>query len=236
MFVYVLDFWERDGGSFEGTRPWCGWYSNAAPSEWEPEESCKVRPLRAAFRTPAVVIVHWTYLIGVCGLDAAEQRLHELSRCESSLHIIIVSGGALPKSGVQGRLYFRPTKVDDKIDDPFGNYLCEFLTALDRDPSPDFGLLEPEPTPTALMDAEMAMVLDGEFPGALSAEARRQCLRFISRGDGRTPMRGAEVEWLKQADWPQSFLVDEDARRRFIAAIAAVRAAASAHHGARIGS
>lgn len=234
MFVYVLDYWEKEGGVYKGTRPWNIWYSDVVPCEWRPDFQHGVRPLRGQFCTPAVVIVHWTYLLSICGLEA-RQRLHELTTLTADLHIIVVSGAPLPNSGRDKQLYFRAPEVDDKIDDPFRDYFCEFLTALDRDPTPDFGLLEPEPMPIALMDAKMAMALDGEFPATLSAEARRQCLRIIARGDGRTAMHGTEVEWLKQADWPQSFLVDENARHRFITGIDAVLAALGARQGAGIG-
>jgi hypothetical protein len=226
MFLYVVDAWVRQGGNAPtATRPWQAWHSAVKPSEWIADIKVPIRPLFEEFRTPALALVHWSYLTDKCGGEA-ETKLRELITKQDELFIIVVSGGELTGQEVVGRLYFRKAAVTDgkgrDDDDPFKAYFCEFFAKFEDTGVADFSLLEPEPPPIALMRARTAVSLGIDVSRQTWQEAQEQCGRIIARGDGYGPFVGPDFGWLAASNWHEDFLRDDGSRNRFVAAVSAL--------------
>ena len=235
MNVYVLDDWEESHGEFTGPeRPWSSWCKSMSPCVWAPGEGLLVRPLNSALSDRGLVIVHWSYLRGkYVGEDvekdaAAMKGLQNFVEGHPGFKVIVISGNNLVgRSGIDGKLYFRPIKVTCNPDDPFGvRYLGEFYRAVrggnGLGTEVDFTLLEPEPRETLLavgrLVARGLSVSEDQW-----TRAESQCRRLVRRGDGWEPLDGSHVDWLvSPARWPADFLIEPESRRRFAEAVEAV--------------
>lgn len=219
--VYILDDWERLSRGQKGpSRPWRSWITASIACKWDPSKEPPIVPIGNGTCSNGVVLVHWSFLATHFADEVtAQTRLEQVSSASSDLVWIVISGANQgQRNGLPGKLHYRITKVTERREDPFRAYFSEFHRAV-RSGSIDFSLLEPEPRPDALLVVQSCLQegIPIPMPEATWRIAKSQFIRAACRGNGERPCQGSEIDWARDARWPEDLMGTPECLDRFLA-------------------